>query len=82
MPYMLPGEVMSLIKTYRNHKGGNLDISLCTMMSVCGGVAIRTYLDERISFSFGCDDSRKYADMKRETLAVGIPGKLFNIFLD
>jgi len=82
MSYMPPGEVMNLVKMYHNHKGANLDISLCTMMSICGGIAVRTYLEEKISFSFGCDDSRKFADMRRENLAVGIPRKLFNIFVN
>jgi len=82
MSYMPPQEVMSLIKIYHNKKGGNLDVSLCAMMAVCGGVAVRAYLDKKISLSFGCDDSRKFADMRRENLAVGIPKKLFKIFFD
>jgi len=32
--------------------------------------------------NFMSDDSRKYADMRRESLAVGTPKKLFNIFAD
>jgi hypothetical protein len=28
------------------------------------------------------DDSRKYADMRRESLAVGIPSRLFKLFAD
>ena len=82
MSYVPPQEVMSLIKIYHNKVGDNLDVSLCTMMAVCGGVAVRSYLDEKISLSFGCDDSRKFADMRRENLAVGIPKKLFQIFFD
>ena len=82
MSYITPQEVMSLIKIYHNKEGGNLDVSLCTMMAVCGGVAVRTYLENKISLSFGCDDSRKYADMRRESLAVGIPNRLFKIFAD
>jgi len=82
MSYMPPADVMNLIKMYHNRQGVNLDVSLCSMMSICGGIAARTYLDEKISISFGCDDSRKYADMRRENLAIGIPNKLFNIFID
>ncbi|MCK5216024.1 MAG: DUF169 domain-containing protein [Candidatus Omnitrophica bacterium] len=80
--YLPPEEVMNLIKIYNNHEGKNLDVSLSTMMSVCGGVAVRTFLDEKISFSFGCDDSREFADMRRENLVVGIPKKLFHIFVN
>ena len=82
MSYMPPEEVMNLMKIYQNHKGENFDISLSTMMSICSGIAVRTYLEDKVSFSFGCDDSRKYADMRRENLAVGIPRKLFNVFVD
>jgi len=82
MSYMPPEEVMRLIKIYHNHKGENLKIGLYSMMSVCGGIAVRTYLEGKISFSFGCDDSRKYADIRRENLAVGIPNRLFKLFVD
>ncbi|MDD5614222.1 MAG: DUF169 domain-containing protein [Candidatus Omnitrophica bacterium] len=82
MSYLSPHEVMNLIKIYHNKVGGSLDISLCTIMAVCGGIAVRSYLDGKISLSFGCDDSRKYADMRRESLAVGIPRRLFDIFTD
>ena len=80
MSYMSPQEAMGLIKTYHTKEGGNLDVSLCTMMAICGGIAVRTYLEEKISLSFGCDDSRKYAQIGRDRLAVGIPRKLFNVF--
>ena len=82
MTYIPPQEVMDVIKMYHNKEGCNLDVSLCTMMAVCGGVAVRTYLEEKISLSFGCDDSRKFADMRRENLAIGVPKKLFNVFVD
>jgi len=79
--YMPPEEIMRLIKIYHNKKGEDLKISLCSMMSICGGIAVKTYLEERINFSFGCDDSRKYADIRRENLAVGIPNRLFKLFI-
>ena len=79
--YMPPEEIMQLIKIYHNNKGEDLKVSLCSMMSICGGIAVKTYLEGNITFSFGCDDSRKFADMRRENLAVGIPKKLFKIFV-
>jgi len=82
MSYMPPEEVMNLMKIYQNYKGENLDISLSTMMSICSGIAVRTFLEDKVSFSFGCDDSRKYAGLKRENMAVGIPKRLFNVFVD
>ncbi|MBN1353174.1 MAG: DUF169 domain-containing protein [Candidatus Omnitrophica bacterium] len=82
LSYIPPREVMGLIKRYHNKEGGNLDVSLCTIMAVCGNVAVRTYLEEKISLSFGCEDSRKLANMGREYVAVGVPRKLFNLFVD
>ncbi|MBN2120487.1 MAG: DUF169 domain-containing protein [Candidatus Omnitrophica bacterium] len=79
--YLMPEEVMSLIKIYHDNQGKSLEVSLCSTMSVCGGIAVRTYLDEKISFSFGCSDSRKYAEIGRDRLAVGIPKRLFSTFV-
>ncbi len=80
--YLPPEKIMNLIKIYHNQQGESLDVSLFSMMSICGSVAVKTFLDKEISISFGCDDSRKYADMRRENLAVGIPRRLFSMFLD
>ena len=81
MSYMPPEGIMNLMKIYQNDKGETLDVSLSTMMSICSGVAVRTFLDNKISLSFGCDDSRKYADLRRENMAVGIPKALFDVFI-
>jgi len=78
--YMAPEKVMDLIRIYCNHNGKGVDVLLYSMKSICGGIAVRTYLESKISISFGCDESRKYADIRRETLAVGIPNKLFKLF--
>ena len=82
MSYMPPGEIMNLLKIYHSHQGKSLDVSLCTMMSICGCIAVRTYLEEKITLSFGCDDSREFADMRRDNLAIGIPKRLFKNFVD
>lgn len=82
MSYMSPEKIMSLIKVYNDRYGKNLDISLCSMMSICGGIAVRTYLNKRVNISFGCNDSRRFADMQRNNLAIGIPNRLFNSFID
>ncbi|RKY30888.1 MAG: hypothetical protein DRP74_06105 [Candidatus Omnitrophota bacterium] len=82
MSYMSAEKIMNLINAYHNLCGKNLGASLSSMMSVCGGVAVRSYLKKDISISFGCHDSRKYADMRIENLAVGIPKNMFGIFED
>jgi len=80
--YTSPQEIMNLTRLYQKHTGKNLDISLSNMMSICGGVAVRSYLEEKITLSFGCIDSRNLAGLERHTVAVGIPRNLFNIFVN
>jgi len=75
MSYIMPEDAMKLLYLYHNKQGKNLDISLCSMMSICSGIAVKTYLNNEITFSFGCADSREYARISRERLAVGVPQK-------
>ena len=78
--FMAPQEVHEVVKVYNYHYGDNLDVSLSSMMSVCSGIVAKTYREEQFSLSFGCDDARKFAEMGRDTLAVGVPKKLFGVF--
>jgi uncharacterized protein (DUF169 family) len=80
--YMQPQDVMSLLKIYHNYYGKELSFTSSNMMAICGGVAVKTYLENKINISFGCDDSRKYANTGRDRVAVGIPSKLFKLFVD
>ena len=82
MSYMAPEEIMNLIRLYHEHKGENLNVSLCTMMSICGGVAVKTYLEGAINISFGCYDSRRFAEIRRDNLAIGVPKRLFEVFIN
>ena len=78
--FMAPQEVHEMVKVYNYHYGDNLDVSLSSMMSVCSGIVAKTYREEQFSLSFGCDDARKFAEMGRDTLVVGVPKKLFGVF--
>ena len=80
--YTSPQEIMDLTRLYQKHTGKNLDISLSNMMSICGGIAVRSYLEQKVTLSFGCVDSRNFAGLERHTVAVGIPRDLCNIFVD
>lgn len=79
--YPQPEQFMNLLKAYQNHQGENLDISLSSVVSVCGNIAVRTFLGQEINISFGCDDSREYGNIGRDRLVVGIPKRLFDIFI-
>jgi uncharacterized protein (DUF169 family) len=80
--YILPESAMELIKLHQYHFGKNLEVSLCSMLPICSGIAVKAYLEEKMAFSFGCEDSRRYAQIDRNRLAVGIPKKLFPVFAD
>jgi uncharacterized protein (DUF169 family) len=81
MSFVAPEDMMRIIKVYNNRTGKNIEVSLNSMMGLCGNIAAKTYLEEKINISFGCLDSRKFADMRRYSLAVGIPRKLFKVFV-
>jgi len=74
--------IMNMIGLYQKYTGKNLDISLSNMMSICGGVAVRSYLEEKITLSFGCVDARDFAGLEKYAVAVGIPRNLWNIFVE
>jgi uncharacterized protein (DUF169 family) len=71
-----PKEAMVLIELYNRKTGKALDVDLC------GGIAVKTYLENRITFSFGCRDSRKYAKISQDRLVVGIPKSQFDLIND
>ena len=79
MSSMMPKEMMTLIELFHRKEGQILDVSLSSMMSICGGIAVRTFLENRITLSFGCMDSRDYAQMGRERLVVGVPKDQFDL---
>ncbi|MBN2030224.1 DUF169 domain-containing protein [bacterium] len=79
MARLMPEDVMDLINLYHSKTGHHLDVSLSSMMSVCGGIAVKTLLENRITFSFGCVDSRKYAKISRDRLVVGVPRVHFDL---
>ncbi len=81
MSCVAPQEMMKIIKVYNNHKGKNVEVSLNSMMGLCGNIAVKSFLEEKISISFGCLDSRKFAEIGRDRLVVGIPRKLFKVFV-
>ncbi len=80
--YALPEIVMKLIRKYNFKTGKNLKTSFLGMAPICGGIAVKTFLDGEICLSFGCRDSRRLARMDGGRVAVGIPRKYFSLFID
>lgn len=72
---------MELLRVFQEDKGKNLSVNLSSVMSICGNIAVNTYLEEKISLSFGCEDSRKYGGISRGQLVVGIPYSELGVFV-
>jgi uncharacterized protein (DUF169 family) len=81
LSYLLPQEVMKLIRISTAHHGKCLDVLLCSLMSICGCTTLGSYLNEKMTVSFGCEDARSYAQIGKDRVAVGIPGRLIHKFL-
>jgi uncharacterized protein (DUF169 family) len=71
--YINPESAMKLVRCWQKMTGCNLDTEISGIMSVCGNVAVKSYLDQKISISFGCPDSRKYGGIGKEQLVIGLP---------
>ena len=48
-------------------------ISPFSLLSVCGNVFANCYLNNRISVSFGCPESRRYGGVENDEVIIGIP---------
>ncbi len=67
---------MKLVRSWQTITECNLDTEISGIMSVCGNVAVKSYIDQKISISFGCPDSRKYGGITKEQLVIGLPHKI------
>ena len=72
LSYIQAADAMKLVRRWQQNTGSNLDVSISSLMSVCGS-AVRTYLTQQISVSFGCPESRKYGNIGRDRLVIGMP---------
>lgn len=71
--YINPESAMKLVRYWQKTTGSNLNTDISGIMSVCGNVAVKSYINKTISVSFGCPDSREYGSIKKGQLVIGIP---------
>jgi uncharacterized protein (DUF169 family) len=64
---------MRFLNVYQRVFGEKLKVELSGFAAVCGNVAVKAYVDKKVSLSFGCEDSRQYGGISRDRLIVGIP---------
>jgi uncharacterized protein (DUF169 family) len=74
--YASPESAMKLVRAWQKMAIQNLRVVISGIMSVCGNVAVRSCLGQRISISFGCPDSREYGGIGKEQLVIGLPYKI------
>jgi uncharacterized protein (DUF169 family) len=80
--YLSPEQAMKILKIYFDRKQEPLNFELLPIMSVCGGTVVKCYRENRITISLGCEESRKYGNIGRDRLVIGIPKSHFHIFLE
>jgi len=71
--YASPESTMKTVRDWQKMTSRNLRVDISGIMSVCGNVAVRSYLGQSISISFGCSDSREYGGVEKDQLVIGIP---------
>lgn len=79
--YLQPEQFMNLLRVFQEDKGKNLSVNLSSITGICGNIAVKTYLKEEISLSFGCEDSRKYGRISPDQVVVGIPYSELRVFV-
>ena len=74
--YISPESAMKMVRCWQKTTGSNLNTEISGIMSVCGNVAVKSYINKNISISFGCPDSREYGNIKKGQLVIGIPDNI------
>ncbi len=71
-----PHAVMDLIRLYLSKTNKIPIINSYTFLSVCGNIFVQSYKFNKMSISFGCPESRKYAGIDENSVIVGMPYKV------
>ena len=71
--YACPESAMKLVRYWQKMTGQNLGTEISCIMSVCGNVAVKSHLEQKITIAFGCPDSRKYGGLEKGQLVIGLP---------
>ncbi len=71
--YLKPVQFMQVVQAYQKMYHHPIDLTVPSVVPVCGGCAVTSYLSQRIAVSFGCDDSREHGGIDDNQLVMGIP---------
>ncbi|MBN2720099.1 MAG: DUF169 domain-containing protein [Proteobacteria bacterium] len=74
LSYLQPDAVMHLVRQWQIHENGRpVQVEISGFLSVCGALAVKAFLTNRICISFGCLDAREFGCITRDRLVVGLP---------
>lgn len=78
--YIQPEVAMRLVRLWETVVGHSLHVDVSSIMAVCGNAVVKAYMDQAVSISFGCPDSRRYGGIQPEELVIAVPAGLLNRF--
>ena len=78
--YLQPENAMRFVRQWQNVYHENLDLSISSIMSVCGNVAVGAYRSGKVCCSLGCPESRSHGSIGRDRLILGVPTTLLKDF--
>lgn len=78
--YLQPAHAMRFLLLWQQVYQSTLDVSISSVMAVCGSVAAGAYSTQKVCCSFGCPESRRQGGIGRDRLAIGIPTGLLKRF--
>ena len=71
--YLKPVHFMQVVQAYQKMYNNPINLTIPSIVPVCGGCAVTPYLSQRIATSFGCDDPRENGGIYDNQLVIGIP---------
>lgn len=74
--FLQPEAAMKLVQQWSRIHGKNIDLSVSSIMAVCGSVAAGAYTRGGVCCSFGCPDARNRGKIGRDRMIIGIPANL------
>lgn len=74
--YTTPDKVVGVLIKYAQKLQEKPLLAPYFIMSMCGNIFVRSIETGKITISFGCPESRKYAGINEDEIIIGIPGKV------
>ena len=78
--YLQPAHAMRFLLLWQQAHQSTLDVSISSVMAVCGSVAAGAYSTQKVCCSFGCPESRHQGGIDRDRLVIGVPTGLLKGF--